>query len=50
MPKLIEHTIAKIGRTVAKKAVNSASWPYLYQPKEPNAVKDLYIKRKEKQW
>lgn len=49
MPKLIECTIVKIGKKVAKKAVNSASWPYLYQPKEPNAVRNLWITRKKNQ-
>lgn len=47
MPRLIERIVESIGRKAAEKAGNSASWPYIYQPKEPEVVRNLWITRKK---
>lgn len=43
MQRLIERIVERIGRKTAEKVGNSASWPYIYQPKEPEAVRKLLI-------
>lgn len=46
--KQIDKIIALIGEKVAVKAANAAnavSWPYCYQPKTPNVLKEKQGKR-----
>ena len=47
MQRLIERIVERIGRKAAEKAGNSASWPYIYQPKEPEIVRNLLITGKK---
>lgn len=44
MKKAVLRAIARVGEKAAKKAVNSASIVYCYQPKEPEAAKRKFMK------
>lgn len=41
MQRLIECIVERVGRKAAEKAGNSASWPYIYQPVEPEGLADF---------
>lgn len=45
MMKQMDKIIALIGEKVAVKAANAVSWPYCYQPKTPNVLKEKQGKR-----
>lgn len=45
MQKLIELIVERIGRKAAEAAGNAASWPYIYQPKEPDGLEE-FLKNK----
>lgn len=44
MKKTVLKAIARVGEKAAKKAVNSASIVYCYQPKEPEAARRKFMK------